>query len=196
MASHRDQFVYISDGGHFETIGIYELLRRRCKYIIVVDATGEPSGKTDMQFGAFAVPVRRARIDFGVEIDIDLRPLMRDGETGLSRSHFAVGQIKYPQDSGHGKAGTEGDQTGTLVYIKSGLVDGPTTPDIINYVRQVNPDFPNDSTADQQFDQAQFESYRQLGFMAGQAVCSVSESGDGVAERFHELSQWYEGLRE
>lgn len=172
--------VYLSDGGHFENLGIYELLRRRCKFIIAVDATGEPQGDKAVNFGGIGIPLRLARIDFGVEVDIDLRLLERSKETGYAGSYFAVGRIRYPRmarDNRHGKASDLTDQdTGFLVLIKSGVVEGALSPDIINYMRQVNPRFPYDSTLDQQFEQPQFESYRQLGYIAGRAVTDAAAS--------------------
>lgn len=198
LASYHDAFVYLSDGGHFENLGIYELLRRRCKYIIAVDATGERSGKEPLTFGGLGIPLRCARIDFGVLVDIDLRPVMRDPVTGQVKSHFAVGRIHYPRGDGHG-SGEPGDpDSGILVFIKAGRVDEPTPPDIINYYYQINPDFPHDTTADQQFDEPQFESYRELGFLAGRAVCKVPVvspfRSSEVAARFEALDAYYQKL--
>ncbi|MCH8063905.1 MAG: hypothetical protein IH861_15540, partial [Chloroflexi bacterium] len=196
-ASHRDAFVYLSDGGHFENLGLYELLRRRCKYIIAVDGTGEPPDSNDMlNFGGLGLPLRLARIDFGVDVDIDLRPLMRDSKTGLVKSHLAVGRIRYPKSNGHGTGEHSDADSGILVLVKAGRVEGVTHPDIINYSRQVNDDFPHDTTADQQFDQAQFESYRQLGFTAGSMVTSFAGSaGLEVGRRFENLDRQYHRLR-
>ncbi|MCH7624412.1 MAG: patatin-like phospholipase family protein [Chloroflexi bacterium] len=195
-ASHEDAFVYLSDGGHFENLGIYELLRRRCKYIIAVDGTGEPPDSKDMlNFGGLAIPLRLARIDFGVEVHIDLRPIMRNSETGLVKSHFAVGRIRYPRGIGRGSGEHSEEDSGILVLVKAGRVEGEMQPDIINYLRQVNEDFPHDTTADQQFDQAQFESYRQLGFTAGSILAGVAGSDDvEVARRFENLDRWYQRL--
>ncbi|MCH8063155.1 MAG: patatin-like phospholipase family protein, partial [Chloroflexi bacterium] len=118
-ASHRDAFVYLSDGGHFENLGLYELLRRRCKYIIAVDGTGEPPDSNDMlNFGGLGLPLRLARIDFGVDVDIDLRPLMRDSKNGLVKSHLAVGRIRYPKSNGHGTGEHSDADSGILVLVK------------------------------------------------------------------------------
>ena len=194
-ASHKDRLIYLSDGGHFENLGIYELLRRRCKYIIAVDATGEPPDPHEpLNFGGLGIPVRRARIDFGVEVDIDLAPLMRDPETGFVKSHFAVGTISYPRQDRHGSDDCDDEDTGTLVLIKSGRVKDSDTADILNYARQVNGEFPHDTTADQQFSSPQFESYRQLGYEAGSVVAKIAESA-GVdataAEKFRMLHKKY-----
>jgi hypothetical protein len=181
-ASHRGPWVYLSDGGHFENLGVYELLRRRCKYIVAVDATGEPMGAGSLNFGGIGIPLRMARTDFGVEVKLDLSGLERDARTGLAKTYFAVGRIRYPKaGGGHGNADDPNDpDTGYLVLIKSGLVAATVPPDIANYRRQENPGFPYDSTLDQQFAQPQFESYRQLGFIAGAAVADAARSA--VAE--------------
>jgi len=193
IASHKDPIVYLSDGGHFENLGMYELLRRRCKYIIAVDCSGEPSDPdADLDFSGLAEPARRGRIDFGIDIDIDLRPLMRDNKTGKVDSHFAVGRIAYPTESGRGLGYPSEESTGIVVYIKPGRVEGPQPPDIINYMRQIGPAFPHDPTSDQQFDSAQFESYRKLGYTAGQEVIKAFGDRSGARDRFLELDQWYQ----
>lgn len=195
IASHRDPVVYLSDGGHFENLGMYELLRRRCKFIVAVDCSGEPSDrKAELHFEGLAELVRRTRIDFGIDIDIDVRPLMRNPETGQVKSHFAVGRIRYPTESGHGAGNPSEESTGILVYIKPGRVEGQQPPDIINYTRQIDPAFPHDPTADQQFDSAQFESYRELGFSAGRAVIAATGDQTGARARFLELYDWYQSL--
>jgi len=198
LASYRDAFIYLSDGGHFENLGIYELLRRRCKYIIAVDGTGERSGKEPLTFGGLGIPLRSARIDFGALVDIDLRPMMRDPVTGQVKSHFAVGRIRYPKRDGHGSGEPGDSDSGILVFIKAGRVEGPTPPDIINYNYEINPDFPHDTTADQQFDEPQFESYRELGFLAGRAVCKipvpVSSTSSKAETRFEALDAYYQKL--
>ena len=187
--------MYLSDGGHFENSGISELLRWRCKYILAVDGTGK-NPKGDLTFGGLGIAVRRARIDFGVIGDIDLRPMMRDPQTGRGRSHFAVGRIRYPKPDGtHGSADSADDPyRGLLLFIKASRVEGATPPDILHYSRAVNPDFPHDSTADQQFDQPQFESYRELGFIAGREVSANAGEEGSLADRLEKLDVCYQEL--
>ena len=191
-ASHDNPYVYLSDGGHFENMGIYELMRRRCKFIIAIDGTGEPPVDQPLAFGGLGLCLRRARIDFGVLVDMDLRPMFRDKETGQVKSYFAVGQIRYPSANGHGKPGD--DDSGILVYIKAGINEKTMSADLINYHRSVNPNFPHDSTANQQFDEPQFESYRELGFLAGQAVAAGTNREDDVSTRFSSLVTYYQGV--
>ena len=152
-----NSFVHVTDGGHIENLGLHELLRRRCKIIIASDA--EQDAK--LSFNGLATAIRLARIDMGIDVDIDLdaiRPLA-DGETKLawSRRHYAVGSIDYGPD---GK--------GLLLYIKSSM-----TGDENEYIREYktqHPDFPHEATSDQFFDEAQFECYRALGYHAADGL--------------------------
>jgi hypothetical protein len=191
IASANDPWIYLSDGGHFENSGLYELFRRRCRYIVAVDGGGEdPDG--DLHFSTLGVALRRARVDMGVEVDIDLGRLERvqDSRDGVDyvQSQVAVGTIRYPVGRSHGSGIGDDPPTGIIVYVKSGLVRGQLTPDIMEYVRGVNPKFPHDSTLDQQFDQPQFESYRQLGWLAGSEV--VRRAGDGnLKKRFQTIKR-------
>ena len=168
LASGKDPAIYLTDGGHFDNSGIYELLRRRCRYIIAVDAAGEPSPRNP-QFGTLGVVSRLARVDFGVDIQIDLTPLMPDAN-GRTPASWVAGHIFYPPVKRLGPDGTpisdeqvEEERKGVLVYLKATMTPDDRAPDLEWYVRQ-DPIFPNHSTADQFFDEAQFESYRALGY--------------------------------
>ena len=91
------EFVHLSDGGHFENLGVYELIRRRCRYIVACDA-GEDTGPSDENL---ATLIRLCRIDFGVRIQIDTEPSAPEGPDRLTRSHVVVGRIRYDDvDSG------------------------------------------------------------------------------------------------
>ena len=141
-------YVYLSDGGHFDNMGLYELVRRRCRYIVICDS--EEDGA--LNFGGIGMAIRKARIDFGVEVALDLRPLQNKQDTEYSASHCVVGSVVYPEDP---------ENPGTVVYIKSSLT-GDEPADVLNYKKQ-HPVFPHDSTTDQWFTESQFESYRRLG---------------------------------
>jgi hypothetical protein len=143
------QYVYLSDGGHFENLALYELVRRHCRYIIVSDCSADP----ESTFDDFGNAVRLLRKDFGVEIDIDLSPLKPNAER-MSKQHVAVGIISYDP---------RGDRkdNAILVYLKPALT-GDEPSDITQY-RARNKDFPHESTGDQFYDEAQWESYRRLG---------------------------------
>lgn len=154
-----DRLLNLSDGGHHENLGIYELIRRRCEVIIASDATGDP----DFNFGALANVMRKTRIDMGVEIKIDLEQLRQDEDSEETALHYAVGTIEYPDAP-----------KGILVYIKSSIT-GDESEDLLAYRRKY-PTFPDQSTADQFFDEAQFESYRELGYLIGKEVFSENNS--------------------
>jgi GNAT superfamily N-acetyltransferase len=137
--------VHLSDGGHFENLAVYELVRRQCRYILVSDCGADPQ----VAFDDFGTLVRRVRQDFGVEIDIDLAPL-HPGPDGHAVQHMVAGDVHYPT----------GD-VGVLLYVKPTLA-GSEPPDVTQY-RTRNPAFPHESTGDQFYDEAQWESYRRLG---------------------------------
>jgi GNAT superfamily N-acetyltransferase len=143
------EYVHLSDGAHFENLALYELVRRHCRYIIVSDCGADPQ----VAFDDFGNAVRRIREDFGVEIEIDLSPLKPDAAR-ISKQHVAVGTISYDP---------RGDRkdTAILLYFKPTLT-GDEPADITQY-RTRNEDFPHESTGDQFYDEAQWESYRRLG---------------------------------
>ncbi len=142
------RFVNVSDGGHLENLGVYELLRRKCKFIIAVD--GECDDK--MVFPSLLRVIRFAKIDFGIDIDLDLNDLRLD-EQGFSKAHSAFGIIHY----GNG-------QSGLLLYIKSSMTGNE--PDYAKAYKAKEPAFPHESTAKQLFAEDQFEAYRALGHHA------------------------------
>ncbi|MHC4877553.1 MAG: patatin-like phospholipase family protein [Planctomycetota bacterium] len=143
-------FVNLSDGGHFENLGGFELVRRRCRYIVVVDAGADP----DYEFADLGNLVRKCRIDLGIEIEIDIDPMRPNPETGKAQWHCAVGRVRYDWVDPRAALGT-------LVYLKP-VLTGDEPPDLTNYARQ-NSRFPQQPTVDQFFNESQFESYRELG---------------------------------
>lgn len=146
LTDSETPFVYLSDGGHFENLGIYELVRRRCNYIVAIDAGQDEK----FNFDDLGNAIRKCYTDFGVRIDIDVNALRLDAATGCSLRHAVVGSIHYPDAP-----------AGQLLYFKPTLAPD-TSSDILNYAAG-NPGFPHQSTADQCFDESQFESYRKLG---------------------------------
>ena len=154
-----DRLLNLSDGGHHENLGIYPLIKRRCKVIIASDAGADPN----FNFGDLANLIRKVRIDLGVKIKINLKKLRQDKHSKNTANHFAVGTIEYPDV-----------EEGVLIYIKSSII-GDEPEDLLAY-RRKNPTFPDESTADQFFDEAQFESYRELGYLTGKQVFSVEIS--------------------
>jgi predicted acylesterase/phospholipase RssA len=152
--------VYLSDGGHFDNLGIYELVRRRCRLIIACDAGADPRCICN----DLASAIEKCRIDFGTQVEIpldDIRPVTQilpgDQSLRISKSPFAVGTIQYPDN-----------RQGTLIYVKPSL-NAKLPQDVLAYARLAQ-SFPHQSTIDQFFDEAQFESYRSLGFACASAA--------------------------
>jgi hypothetical protein len=178
---------YLSDGGHFENMGGYELIRRRLPLAVIIDAEADP----DYTYGGLANLVRKARLDLGAEIDF-MSPKEIDRELPpevachvgsvdqLRRGRWTVEGEKAPGQRPAGKF-EEADRTGRclvhaalarvryldddtesrLLYIKPSLL-GDEPEDVLDYHRQHDA-FPQETTADQFFDEAQWESYRRLG---------------------------------
>jgi len=157
--------VYLTDGGHIENLGIYSLLKRRCKVIIAIDAIADPA----MGFGAFLTLERYARIDLGTIIDLPWRAI-RDCNLAVDKAfdkadedgsaipsspgpHCAAGEIQY---------GPNENETGILLYVKASL-SGDESDYILDYKRR-NRAFPHETTSDQFFGEEQLEAYRALGF--------------------------------
>ena len=184
LTSEEGKYIYLSDGGHFENLGIYELVRRRCRFILACDAEEDHA----FRFGGLGNAIEKCRSDFGIDIDIDLEPIRRRSEKGYSQWHCAIGRIFYSRVDEYGR-------DGLLVYLKSSLTgDEPT--DALRYAA-ANPEFPHQTTADQWFDESQFESYRVLGYHITQNVFLPLGDAEQVSalrneELFVGLSQhWY-----
>jgi hypothetical protein len=169
--NEKSWFVRLSDGGHFENLGLYELVRRRCKLIIVSDASRDP----EFKFADLGRAVEYVRADFGALVDIDLEEIQPD-EKGISKSAIAIGKIFYPPLDG------VKEKYGTLIYIKSNRLKN-AKPDVVAYEKQ-NEDFPDQSTADQFFDELQFEAYRELGI---KVIKILATSDEERAEEAREL---------
>jgi Patatin-like phospholipase len=155
-------FVNVSDGGHLENLGVYELLRRRCKVIIAIDGEADP----DMKFPSLHTLMRYAWIDLGVRIELKLDEL-RPVPGGPPSQHIAIGTIHY------GPAAEGEEQQGTFVYIKSSVTGDENM--VISDYRAAQPKFPHESTADQFFTEHQFESYRALGEHIGERLLEMKE---------------------
>ena len=162
--------VYLTDGGHIENLGIYELLRRRCRVIIAVDAEADPQ----MAFGSFNILERYALIDLGVRIDLPWQQIADESRaTGKAIDekgnapkdhgpHCAIGEITYPNN-----------RKGILVYIKASLT-GDENDYIFDYKKRHSA-FPHETTLDQWFTEEQFEAYRALGFHAAYQLFDRSD---------------------
>jgi hypothetical protein len=149
LTTDTSPYIYLSDGGHFENLGLYEMARRRCRWIVLSDAGQD--GTYD--FADLGDAVRKIWIDLGVKIEFPTLDLFREQSApGWRRPRFAVGTVHYPE---HGAA------PGKILYLKP-VSRGDEPADVVAYAR-AHPTFPHQSTADQMFDEPQFESYRALG---------------------------------
>ena len=178
---------YLSDGGHFENSAVYPLIKRELDFIILSDASGDP----DYEFGDLENLVRKARIDFGADIDFYSRSeaaalftLSSNELTVLSPEHLAnnhssrgvlLARIRYRERAGpldaNGQPGKTFRPEGTLLVVKPNLHDALDV-DLLAYA-QKHTSFPHESTADQSFDEAQWESYHRLGEDFG---CALHDS--------------------
>ena len=197
---------YLSDGGHFENLGGYELIRRRVEFMLLIDAEAD----ADYQFESLGNLVRKARIDFGAEIEFlpngpeladCVHPEMlerfgtleqfRRGEwvRGLMRMPppevvaDKAWELKTPEreklslaTAALGRVTYKDGQVCWLMYVKPTL-NGNEPVDVRRYHTE-NPDFPHESTIDQFFDEAQWESYRMLGEHIGAMLFPATPLAD------------------
>lgn len=159
LTDSTSEYVYLSDGGHFENLGLYEMVLRRCRLIVVSDAGCDPKCNLEDLGNA----IRKIRVDLGVKIDIKKFEIFSRDDADAKKTDpqghpvakcCAIGEIDYSAVDPHGRKGT-------LIYLKPTLL-GDEPRDIYNYAR-TSLEFPHESTGDQWFSESQFESYRALG---------------------------------
>ena len=164
MTNENRAFVHLSDGGHFENLGVYELVRRRCRYIVVVDGGTDRTAASDNM----AAMLMLVRTDFGVRIETGRRP----GCNSRGRTAGASGTA--PSGGSVTTRWTSRRCPACCVYLQATLT-GDEPPDVLQYAAR-NPDFPHQSTLDQFFDEAQFECYRALGHHTAMQVFGEAAS--------------------
>ena len=170
----RSRWIYLSDGGHFENLGLYEMVRRRCHTIIVSDAGRDPK----IAFEDLGNAIRKIRIDLGIPVTLDETKIYpRDAK--CAGRYFATGTIHY-------NVVDPGAPDGQLIYVKPCFY-GSEPIDIRNYA-SLSLEFPHESTADQWFTESQFESYRALGAHAVEEMCR--------RERMASFDALFESLRQ
>ena len=171
---------YVSDGGHFDNTGVYPLIKRELDFILLSDASSD----RNFQFTDLENLVRKARIDFGAEIDFytreeasrlftlcgaDLTVLSpEDLRDNTSSRGVLLARIRYRERPDPARPGLNCRPEGTLVVIKPNLHNALDV-DVLSYAER-NPTFPHEATSDQFFDEAQWESYHRLGEDIGQAL--------------------------
>jgi hypothetical protein len=164
LTTDDEPYVYLSDGGHFENLGLYEMVRRRCRCIVISDAGCDPN----YGFEDLGNAVRKIAIDLGVYISFGklhaLKKRSKDGSI-IEGAYYAVGEIDYktaPEWHSGANPGTARAENGYILYIKPGY-HGTESAGVVAYAT-ANAAFPHETTGDQFFSESQFESYRTLGF--------------------------------
>jgi hypothetical protein len=163
--AHDSTFIELTDGGHFENLALYELVRRRLKVILIVDGEADPN----ISLASLVSATRRIEEDFGATLEFyrDLGPerLIMRAAAGYpeavryAKAPFLVGKLTYNHQT---------EKEGFLIYIKSTLIrqmDFTTA----GYLAS-NPEFPHQSTVDQFFDPVQFDAYRYLGYESAKTM--------------------------
>ena len=176
-------FLQLSDGGHFENLALYELVRRKLKLIIVCDGGADPN----FAFGDLANAMEKVRTDFGALIMIEnedlkaLIPKKADKDDDADQIRCAdkghlVATIKYADNS-----------KGMLIYLSTTFFKGASA-DLYGYKKE-HPAFPDEPTIEQFFDEKQFEAYRELGFQAAWKMINDVKKDEKMAKWV-----WPEGL--
>jgi hypothetical protein len=166
---HAIHMSIFSDGGHFDNLGLYEMVVRRCRYIVISDAGQDQ----EFVYEDLKTAVQRARDDLGVPIQIE--------RIGNASAVFALGRVKYSQADGPNMP------DGVLIYLKPHYF--ADVPEQITAYASENPTFPQHSTRNQWYDVHRFESYRGLG------VYTIDLLTQGILPNSRTLSGWVEHLR-
>jgi hypothetical protein len=180
----RDTLVFVSDGGHHDNLGLTALVSRRCRLVVALDAGADPNWTCD----DLAAAVRALRVDEGWSFAFDREEFERlrpppspDGRRQrIPASSVLVGSfLPKPEDP---------DPTPvTLLYVKSALLaDLPL--DVQRYA-EAHPAFPQQTTADQFFDEAQFEAYHAVGESLARAVLRTLEKDARLRDVWQEILQ-------
>ncbi len=214
----RKKMINISDGGHIENLGAYELLRRGCRLIIAVDA-GEDKIYAFADLNNFIIRVRN-EMGFEIRFRATEQPeeLIRPRPSQVySKKRYAVADIykcweEVPDPSQEDgkrvvnyseKERNERGPIGTFVYVKSSVRAPEGKPDLdkrdeLKYgtykYKIYHPDFPHEPTSDQFFDKIQWEAYFQLGRYIGAEVLGVTDLDAAVAEKptVENLLEWFD----
>jgi Patatin-like phospholipase len=174
LTDNTSPYVYLSDGGHFENLGLYEMVLRRCHYVVVSDAGCDPK----YAFEDLGNAIRKIRVDLGVPITMETIHIYPKPEVAAPRPptgrYCAVGKIGYRE--------VDGDRAvdGVLIYLKPAVL-GEEPTDIRNYSTS-SAAFPHEPTSDQWFSESQFESYRMLGYHAIREICGEQWKGQTLDE--------------
>jgi hypothetical protein len=191
QATDQSSYVYLSDGGHFENLGLYEMVRRRCRFVVLSDAGCDK----DFHFEDLGNAVRKIWLDLGVPVTFSgLNPLRNRALDDVSYGPYlppfhAIGTIDYPAADG------PASKPGVILYLKPSFHRNRIENVGVRNYAALKADFPHESTIDQFFSESQFESYRALGFEMMDSVLiqvltnSSMPSGGGIDQLFELLPQ-------
>ncbi len=191
LTTNEYRYVNLSDGGHFENLGLYEMVLRRCHFIVVIDGGQDE----EYVFEDLGNAIRKIRIDQGITLDIQLQ-YVNPQRAAHSLVHCAYGTIHYgdvdrvPEKTDRSNPRRIPAPPGQFVYIKP-LLTGEEPADVGNY-HAAHPAFPHESTKDQFFSESQLESYRMLGCHSMSQIAGNNEEGP---RRFDDLEAFMARVR-
>jgi hypothetical protein len=190
LTDSEHPYVYLSDGGHFENLALYEMILRRCHFIVVSDGGQDP----DFTFEDLGNALSKVRVDLGVPIRFEkilmrrARPQEKESYNATTRSgdstqpYCAIARICYSCVDGL----TDGTvEDGLLLYVKPSL-NGTEPADVFHYAK-LHPLFPHEPTSDQLYTESQFESYRELGSHVMGAILDGLPAGATLEDLFSKV---------
>lgn len=196
--SENSAYQELSDGGHFENLALYELIRRRAGLIIVCD------GGQDAQasYSDFISALQRVGQDFGATFHFDqtINDMKSDPKQLIPRaSHdtypkgaeysqkgYFVATVNY-----NARGGGIWPKTGVVIYLKTAMIKSLNLE--AKGYKGAHPTFPDETTGDQFFDEPQFEAYRSVGYeIAGQMIkdLDLEEQFEGGRAVFETITNW------
>jgi hypothetical protein len=210
------RYFFVTDGGHHDNLGLEILLRRRCRLIIVSDATCDP----EYGFLDFLRVWQRIEQEHGIRLLLlsgsgedqpsglnRVRPLcLRDDRVKSeptvkedkdksperktsekwSSSHYFLAQIQYPDDAPDA-------EKAYLIYLKPSIT-GDEAEDLKGHWAS-HPAFPHDPTSNQFYDENMVNAYRQLGEHIGQKLSEELSRSAGInwwQEKDFSIRHWVE----
>ena len=152
-----DAFVYVTDGGHRDNLGLVEQLRERPDRMIVLDASGDTPGG----FGTLRQAIELADVELDAQVDLVWDPIEpRAHDVPLDCA--TTGTATFRDGSGH---------VTSIVYAKAQISD--TAPGSLRRFAASDPRFPDYSTADQYLSEEQFDRLVELGEHLADRIAAV-----------------------
>jgi len=187
QTSSRSPYVNLSDGGHFENLGVYEMVLRRCRYLVVCDAAADP----DARFADLGNAIRKVRIDFGIPVEFEKAILISPRKDLPTAVFCALATVGYSKVDA-------GARDGTLIYIKPAVYGRgkKTVPYDVRAYANTSQFFPHETTADQWFDESQFESYRALGLHTIEQITDECADAADLTAFFAAVTGYLKGKEE